>query len=238
MVEKQAEQNFSSPELRKTADGSHTLFHPELNETYHSVHGAIQESDHVFIKAGLDFFIPQNPNYAEINILEIGLGTGLNALLTYIESAKNALKINYTALEAFPVSEKIYSALNYNEVLNLDESQSIFRQIHICDWDKKHQFSSNFSFKKIQTKLEEFTSDQQFNIIYFDAFAPQIQPELWTTAIFEKLYSMMHKNALLVTYCAKGQVRRNMQSAGFLVERLPGPPGKREMMRALKLSEL
>jgi len=234
-MESDKDEQFANPKLLLTEDGSHTLYHAELNETYHSRHGAVQESQHIFIKNGLDHFINQNPEIAELNLLEVGLGTGLNAFLTYLCSQKNPqLKINYIALEAYPAETEITKKLNYAEVLDQPKAQSIFSDIHICSWDEKHDFSENFSFIKHKTKLQDFSSEQLFDVVYFDAFAPQTQPELWTAEIFGNLYKYMAKNALLTTYCAKGQVRRNMQAAGFGVERLAGPPGKREILRAKK----
>lgn len=226
---------FSDPQLLQTADGSVTLYHEALDETYHSRHGAIQESKHVFIRNGLSYFLEYHPRTKSINILEVGLGTGLNALLTFIETRNTQAIINYYALEAFPPPEEITASLKYPELFIDESNQSIFEQIHICEWEKMHSFSDNFNFKKYKTTLEEFSTETAFDLVYFDAFAPRIQPELWTLEIFEKLYKQMAKNTLLVTYCAKGDVRRNMQAAGFFTERLPGPPGKREMLRAQKI---
>ncbi|MGZ5244148.1 MAG: tRNA (5-methylaminomethyl-2-thiouridine)(34)-methyltransferase MnmD, partial [Bacteroidia bacterium] len=223
-------ERFLHPQLLQTADGSVTLYHAAVDETYHSKHGAIQESRHVFIKTGFDDYIAKNPSAQTINILEVGLGTGLNALLTYIESKKTGATINYVALEAYPPPTEITEKLNYPDLYTDKHTQSIFREIHICTWEKILSFSPNFNFRKNQITLQEFTTDILFDLVYFDAFAPQVQPELWTKEIFNKLYKQMRKNALLVTYCAKGEVRRNMQAAGFKVERLAGPPGKREIL--------
>ncbi len=222
------------PQLLLTNDGSHTLHHAELNETYHSKHGAIQESEHVFIKAGLQYYLGKNPLKTEINILEVGFGTGLNALLTFLAAEKSGCKINYTTLEAFPLHTEIINQLNYPGLLPGTNAESIFSQLHICPWEKMLLLGNNFSFQKLKTTLQSYTTVTLYDIIFFDAFAPGVQPELWTTEIFDKLYRQMCKNAVLVTYCAKGDVRRNLLQVGFMVERLPGPPGKREMLRARK----
>lgn len=212
-----------------TEDGSHTLHIPELNEHYHSIHGAIQESNHIFIKSGLDYFTNLEP----INILEVGFGTGLNAFLTCIEAQKRGIKINYTSIEKYPLTAQEIEKLNYSD--GFDEEYKIqFQQIHKAQWSAYKKINKNFRLCKIETDLINFTPDSKYNLIYFDAFGPDIQPKLWTENIFHQLYNCMNDNGVLVTYSAKGQVRRNMQVAGFTVERLPGPPGKREMLRALK----
>lgn len=216
-----------------TKDGSHTISVPEMNVTYHSVHGAIQESEHVFIKAGLlDSGIF---DYIGVHqVLEIGFGTGLNALLTLIEADKHKNRIYYTAIEPFPLDEPLIAQLNYCEQLNLPHYQRLFEKVHQCGREEMYEITQHFRLTKHNTTLQEFSTDEAYSIVYYDAFAPAAQPELWTKEIFEKLYSMMAEGGLLVTYCSKGDVQRSMKAAGFTIEKIPGPPGKREMIRAVK----
>ncbi len=217
-----------------TADGSHTVSIPEMNVTYHSVHGAIQESMHVFIEAGLRFCWDRFRQPGELNILEIGLGTGLNALLTLAETEKSNQDILYTALELYPLTQEQYSTLNYCIELKQPNLQSAFLSIHDCEWEKSIPVTSKFVLHKTNQSLLNYTNASNFHLIYFDAFAPAAQPELWTVEVFQKLYALLQAEGILVTYCSKGDVRRAMQSAGFTVEKIPGPPGKREMLRAIK----
>ena len=216
-----------------TKDGSHTISVPDMNVTYHSVHGAIQESEHVFIKAGLlDSGIF---DYTGVHqVLEIGFGTGLNTLLTLIEADKHKNRIYYTAIEPFPLDESIIMQLNYCEQLNLPHYQRLFEKMHQCDWEEMYEITEQFRLTKHKTSLQEFSTGESFSIIYFDAFAPNAQPELWTKEIFEKLYNLLTEGGILVTYCSKGDVQRAMKAAGFTIEKIPGPPGKREMIRAAK----
>lgn len=216
-----------------TKDGSHTIEVPEMNVTYHSVHGAIQESQHVFIREGLHHLINQSTKQP-INLLEMGFGTGLNALLTYIEAEKKQQKINYTAIEAFPLTKDEIISLNYCQQVNRLDLQPVFNKFHDCDWQEEIAISPFFTLQKINDYLINYSTNQPINLLYYDAFAPSAQPELWTTPIFEKLLFMMAPEGILVTYCSKGDVRRAMKSAGFVVEKLQGPPGKREMLRARK----
>lgn len=210
-----------------TSDGSTSISVPELDESYHSVHGAIQESMHVFINTGLNSIDKEN-----ISIFEMGFGTGLNALLSLVNSRK---KIVYQTIEAYPVEPDMVKALNYVNELKLSTEQvQQFDSMHQCSWGEEVEISESFQFTKQQVKLKEFQSNQNFDLVYFDAFSPDTQPGLWTAAIFQKLFSLMNAGGILTTYCAKGQVRRNMQAAGFTLERLPGPPGKREILRATK----
>ena len=216
-----------------TNDGSHSIFVPELNVTYHSVHGAIQESMHVYIQAGLT----ESAIFdwvGVLGVLEIGFGTGLNALLTLIEADKHKNRIYYTALELYPLNETETSELNYCKQLNLPHYQPLFEKMHQCEWEEMIEITENFRLTKIKCNLVDFSTANLFYVIYFDAFAPAAQPELWTEEIFEKLYSMLNEDGILVTYCSKGDVRRAMQAAGFKVEKLPGPRGKREMLRGRK----
>lgn len=213
-----------------TRDGSYTLFDVERCEHYHSVHGAIQESMFVFIEAGL------KKNTANpLNILEVGFGSGLNALLTIIEAGKKEFRIHYTAIEPHPISHEVRKWLNYPARLNNIHAAEYFEILHSSPFGKIVEVSDSFSMTKINAPLEATTlPGGYFDLIYFDAFSPEIQPELWTVEIFEKLYTASAPGAVLVTYSAKGMVRRNLISAGFHVERLPGPVGKREMLRAKK----
>lgn len=209
-----------------TKDGSPTIKNDLTGDTYHSIHGAIQESQHVFIKHGLEYVI-QTFAKEEINVLEVGLGTGLNALLTLQFAINSNSKINYVAIEAFPLEKNIYHQLNYGM-----DSDSL-QQFHECEWGKAIQFSPTFSFTKHQSKIENIELPvTSFDLVYYDAFAPNSQPEMWTPDIFNKLKSSMARPSILTTYCSKGEVRRTLKSVGFNVEKLPGPPGKREMLRA------
>jgi tRNA U34 5-methylaminomethyl-2-thiouridine-forming methyltransferase MnmC len=213
-----------------TSDGSSSIHIPEWDEQYHSKHGAVQEAYHVFIQNGLTFCNKNN-----IALLEIGLGTGLNCLITFLEAQKNNLFIDYTAVEAYPITKIEKDALNYVQVLNAEKYQQVFDNIHNAEWEQKIHLNDNFTFIKHLQKFQEISSKNQFNLIYFDAFGPRVQPELWNETIFQKMYDALLPMGILVTYSAKGSVRRAMQSVGFGVEKLPGPPGKREMLRAIKL---
>ncbi|TXG35211.1 tRNA (5-methylaminomethyl-2-thiouridine)(34)-methyltransferase MnmD [Seonamhaeicola maritimus] len=226
-------------EIITTADGSKTIHIPEWNEQYHSKHGAIQEAYHVFIKHGLHYYGQSNTETVHIeeplnslSILEIGFGTGLNALITLLESEKLKTKVDYVGVEAYPISQEEVSGLNYASELNSD--RLIFDKLHEVSWEEKHQISDQFSLKKQKKFFDEIKEKEVYNIIYFDAFGARVQPELWTEYIFKKMYDALKENGVLVTYSAKGSVRRAMQSVGFTVEKLPGPPGKREMLRAAK----
>lgn len=217
-----------------TDDGSHTIFNSTLNEHYHSIHGSVNESQHVFINAGLQKLLEQQPT--QINILEVGLGTGLNVLLTLLHLQKNNIQIpvNYFALEPYPLQKEITEQLNYTTILNYDNAETILRSIHGCVANTPIELSNSFLFTRIENTLQQEIFATKFDLVYFDAFAPQVQPELWEKEIFEKLYANMNPQGILATYCAKGQVKRNLKAAGFIVEALPGPTGKREMTRAIK----
>ena len=210
-------------------DGSHTLYREDIDETYHSRHGAIQESLHVFIDKGLKE-VEKSKN--EVNILEVGFGTGLNTLLTCINST---CKINYIGLETYPLHNAVLDGLNYDTSVIGDSSQEIFNAIHKAPWDEHHPITSLFSVKKVENEIQKFEIMEPIDLVYYDAFGPNSQPEMWDISIFEKLYKSMSSSGVFVTYCAKGQVRRDLKSIGFVVERLEGPPGKREMLRGKKL---
>jgi tRNA U34 5-methylaminomethyl-2-thiouridine-forming methyltransferase MnmC len=217
-----------------TEDGSHSIEVPELGVTYHSIHGAIQESKHVFIEAGLYTVSNVRRTLNIIRIFEVGFGTGLNVLLTIVETEKLNRKIYYETIELFPLNVEEARSLNYCRILHRNDLQTSFEQLHICDWEREITITSKFGFKKTETNLLNFRTSETFDLIYFDAFAPNAQPELWTEKIFEKMFSILPPGGILVTYCSKGAVRRAMQSAGFKVEKIFGPPGKREMVRARK----
>jgi len=215
-------------ELKLTEDGSHTLFVAEIDECYHSTHGAIQESRHIFIEAGLK----QCPK-REIRVLEIGFGTGLNAFLTLLEAERSEKLIYYTTLENYPVEFETALLLNYPEELEPGK-RPVFEKMHSVEWNKEILVTPYFMLNKIEADFTEFVFKDNFDVVYFDAFSPEKQPEMWNEALFEKIYAHCNSGAVLTTYCAKGIVRRAMQGAGFLVERLPGPPGKREILRGSK----
>jgi tRNA U34 5-methylaminomethyl-2-thiouridine-forming methyltransferase MnmC len=217
-----------------TGDGSHTVSIPNMHVTYHSVHGAIQESQHVFIEAGLKYAATRFFHPGALHILEIGLGTGLNALLSLIESETNQQRIHYTAIEPFPLSTEEITLLNYCEQLNRNDLRDTFTNLHTSEWEKDIVPASFFTLYKTRQPLQQFITPLPYHLVYFDAFAPAAQPELWNVSIFKKMYDAMLPNGILVTYCSKGDVRRNMITAGFTIEKIPGPPGKREMIRALR----
>jgi len=215
-----------------TSDGSHSLLNTDLDETYHSRHGAIQESKHVFIKNGLEYFIDQNAPET-INILEVGFGTGLNTWLTLEDFKSKEIKIYYTSLETFPLPEAIWQLLNYADS---DPKKTSFEKIHTCQWNETVQLTSAFYLNKLNISLQKVDlSQQQFDLIYFDAFAPNKQPELWDVSLLKKIIRQLSHNGVFVTYCAKGQLKRDLESLSLKVEVLPGPPGKREMVRATKI---
>ncbi len=212
-------------------DGSHTLYNTEIDETYHSIHGAIQESDFVFIHTGLEFLNASQPKRVP-EILEVGFGTGLNAFLTAIWAEKNKVSIVYTTLETFPLPDEITEKLNFKDVISLLPYSDLFAKIHQCSWGDFCTISPYFKLKKVKKGIEQF-EEGNYNLIYFDAFAPAKQPELWHLSVFDSIARLCQKHAVFVTYCAKGQVRRDLQTVGFNTERLPGPPGKREMLRGV-----
>ncbi len=212
-----------------TGDGSTTIHLSEWDENYHSKHGAIQEAKHVFIKSGLSLFSKQ-----DVSILEIGFGTGLNCFITYLEALKFELNINYVGVEAYPISSEELKGMNYVSALEAQQYESVFTALHQQKWEQKETISPTFSLTKRQQFFHQINDSNVFNLIYFDAFGARVQPELWTEEIFKLMYNALKENGVLVTYSAKGSVRRALQTVGFLVEKLPGPPGKREMLRAIK----
>ena len=199
---------------------------PELNEQYHSIHGAQQEAEHVFLKMGLDYLKKDH-----LSVFEVGFGTGLNTLLSCLWGRKNKVSIAYTSVEKYPVSTEEVNQLNYGELVNQSE---LFNQLHESDWEIKVNTAKDFSLLKLKLDLTKDELPVGFDVVFFDAFAPNKQPKLWTIEIFEKMYTVLNKGGVLVTYCCQGEAKRTMIKAGFKVEKVPGPPGKREMLRAIK----
>jgi tRNA U34 5-methylaminomethyl-2-thiouridine-forming methyltransferase MnmC len=206
--------------IKQTEDGSHTLYNKELDETYHSTHGAIQEANHVFIMNGIEPILSK-----EISVLEVGFGTGLNAILTYNYAKENNKKIFYTGLETFPLSKEIINQLNYRyEVADFD--LDIFSKMHKSIWNVENEIDLYFSLNKINKSLQEFLIEDKYDVIYYDAFGPRAQKEMWEKPLFEKLFEMLNTGGKLVTYCAMGQFKRDLKSCGFVVESVPGLQGK------------
>jgi tRNA U34 5-methylaminomethyl-2-thiouridine-forming methyltransferase MnmC len=219
-------------EVRSTRDGSHTLYNSDLDENYHSVHGAVQESIHVFIKAGLDYLLEIKK---DIWVLEVGLGTGLNAWLTLNEVLHTDARIHYVGVEPFPIDQATVEQLNYPHFLHSSEYRSrLFYQLHQAAWEKFVQVTPEFELRKMPYTLEDFKSQWIFDLIYFDAFAPSKHPDIWQKPMLQKLFDITAPGGILLTYCAKGQFKRDLKEIGWKVETLPGPPGKREMTRAVK----
>ncbi|MDR1763957.1 MAG: tRNA (5-methylaminomethyl-2-thiouridine)(34)-methyltransferase MnmD [Dysgonamonadaceae bacterium] len=214
------------PEIQITADGSPTLFVPEMDEHYHSVNGAGSESRHVFINAGFLELAKEKETGNRINILELGFGTGLNAMLTALEAETCGLKVNYSGLEKFPLPEEIYSKLDFGA-----ENRSLFLKLHRAEWEKPVKISENFVLNKVCCDFNDFRFPEKYDLVYYDAFAPDKQPEVWQQTLFDAIFKSMNRGGILTTYCAKGAVRRGFVQAGFAVERIPGPAGKREMLR-------
>ena len=216
-------------EIIQTLDGSTTIHIEDWDECYHSKHGAIQEAEHVFIKNGLSLFKDKS-----ISILEIGFGTGLNAFITYLQSSKFNQVIDYVGVEAYPITSEELKAMNYVEELKAENKRDVFDLMHQSEWGNKIRIDENFYLSKRQQFFHEIEDKGSFDLIYFDAFGYRVQPELWSTLIFKKMYEALAPNGILVTYAARGVVKRSMIEVGFTVEKLAGPPGKREMFRATK----
>jgi tRNA U34 5-methylaminomethyl-2-thiouridine-forming methyltransferase MnmC len=215
-----------------TADGSKTIFNETINEHYHSIFGAVQESKHIFIETGYNFVAK---SFNHFNILEIGFGTGLNALLTYFESEKKGIKNNYIGVEPEMLSEKNVFELNYDKFIDDPTAKEIFTKIHTSPNNYPFYISDNFILNKLTDKIQNIEfKPQSFGLAYFDAFSPEVQPELWTKDVFKKIYDSMITNSVLVTYCVKGNVKRALKEVGFEIEKVPGPEGKREILRAIK----
>ena len=219
--------------LEQTADGSYTLYVPELDEHYHSVKGALTESKHIFIDMGLKHAATTQPR-----ILEIGLGTGLNCFLTLMEAEASRRKVHYTGIERFPLTLEVVRSLDYPSVIGQGHTEDYFA-IHQAPWEEDVELSPWFTLHKTEGDFTRHQFEKGYDIIYFDAFAPEKQPEMWSQPLFDTLYSILNEGGILTTYCAKGVVRRMLQAAGFKVERLPGPPGgKREILRATKIDSV
>lgn len=217
-------------EIKITNDGSTTIHLPELNESYHSRHGAIQEAYHVFIKNGLSLFKEKS-----VSVLEIGFGTGLNAFITYLEAKKSNKIIDYVGVEAYPVLPDEVLQMNYVSELNADDENDVFKKMHQVSWSEKHEISTDFNLTKRKQKFQDIEDELQFDLIYFDAFGFTVQPELWSEEIFQKMYKALKPNGILTTYACRSSIKRAMISSGFSVQKLPGAPGKREMLWAEKL---
>ena len=216
-------------EIIITSDGSTSIHLPEWEESYHSKHGAIQEAQHVFIKNGLSLCKGQS-----VSVLEIGFGTGLNAFITFIESQKSNQNIEYVGVEGFPVSAEEVVQMNYVNQLNANQFESEFKMMHTSDWEKNVTISEHFRLTKRKQLFNEINDKNQFDIIYFDAFGYRVQPELWSVEIFAKMFEALKEGGILVTYACRGPMKNAMKEAGFQIEKLAGPPGKREMLRGRK----
>jgi len=218
-----------------TDDGSHSLYVPHLDETYHSSFGAITESEHIFIESGLHHFCHSNPQASQVSIFELGFGTGLNALLSYRYALQTHIEVKYISIESDPLPLDFAMTLNYPALIDFKGSGDIFRALHESSWDQTIQLVEFFSIKKIHRPVEHFEGQQDMvEVIYFDAFAPGIQPAIWSREILQMMFDMIKVGGVLVTYCVQGQFRRDLKAVGFHVEKLPGPPGKREIVRAVK----
>ena len=219
-----------------TNDGSHTLLDENFNEHYHSVHGAIGESEYIFIEQGLKKVLkPEIHEESVINIFEVGFGTGLNAFLTLLFVKNTNFVIKYTSIEKSPLDSSIWQSLNYPDCLNPVYKED-FEQLHQVDWNKIHIITPSFTLLKVLADLEAYSFNKKYDLVYFDAFSPKSQPELWSEKIFRKINDNIKFNGVLVTYSASGQVRRNLINSGFLVEKIKGPLNKRHMLRAIKIS--
>jgi len=216
-------------EIIITDDGSTTIRIPDWNENYHSTHGAIQEAKHVFIKNGLDLL----QNQKSISLLEIGFGTGLNAFITFLETLDKE-KVNYVGVEAYPISTEEIAQMNYVSELQATQYQVIFDKMHSCDWESQQNITNNFILTKRRQFFQDIDDKEQYDLIYFDAFGFPLQPELWSEVIFKKMFDALLPNGVLVTYACRSSIKNAMLSVGFSIEKLPGAPGKREMLRAIK----
>jgi tRNA U34 5-methylaminomethyl-2-thiouridine-forming methyltransferase MnmC len=213
-------------EVRQTSDGSKTLYLPDLDETYHSSHGAIQEAMHVFIEQGLKFTATKTK---ELTIFEMGFGTGLNAFLTALWAQKNHQEIHYIGIELHPVPEEIWKQMDY-----VQDEVEMYSKIMSLEWGHFHEIHPDFHLKKIEHDIHQLQAAEKVDLIYFDAFGPRAQSEMWDLPVLTKMYELLNPGGVFVTYCAQGQMKRNLKSLGFSLESLPGPPGKREMTRGIK----
>ena len=214
-------------EVVMTKDGSKTLFLAQREVYYHSIHGAVSEAKHVYIEHGL-----RHMKKPSLTILEMGFGTALNALVTFVESSKANLKINYISVDKYPIDYELVKQLDYPSFLRVHDDESLFKRMHYSDWNQETAISANFNLFKFKSSIETVSIDQKIDLVYYDAFAPRANYKLWSVEIFKNLSRYLNDSAILVTYCANGQVKRNLKAAGFSLETLKGPPGKREMIRA------
>ena len=229
----------TTPELVVTADGSHSLRFPAVGEGYHSTGGALSEAVHVYLNP---CFVPEAEKETEVNVLEVGFGTGLNAFLTLCKSVECGVAVNYTAIEAYPLAEEVYNCLNYPEIYKklysndcVLDLEAIFLKLHTAEWGRAVEITPNFRLAKIRGMVqEEALPANTFHCVYYDAFAPQYQPELWTAELFARIAAAMREGALLTTYCCKGDVKRALKANGLEITKLPGFANKREMLRAVK----
>jgi tRNA U34 5-methylaminomethyl-2-thiouridine-forming methyltransferase MnmC len=218
-------------QIFKTGDNSHTLYNTELDETYHSRNGALEESRYVFIEKGLHFVASLTTQ--PIHVLEVGFGTGLNAILTLEYAVKHGISVNYHAIETTPLTNEIIESLDYTKFFN-EHTAALFTQMHQAPWNEPIQMTSEFNLNKHHQRIQEFIPSKSFNLIYFDAFAPDKQPEMWQPDILQSMYDCLNDRGTWITYSSKGELKRNLRAIGFTVERLPGPPRKRHMLRATK----
>jgi tRNA U34 5-methylaminomethyl-2-thiouridine-forming methyltransferase MnmC len=216
-----------------TEDGSHSVYSEQFGVAYHSTHGAIQETRHIFIEAALSHYW-QHRNVDKIKILDIGFGTGLNVFMSFIESLNQGYNVELTTVEAYPLSFSIAEQLNYSQQLEVPQLDSIFKKLHTLSWEEKHLISEIFSFQKHLLDFKNITHVNFFDIIYYDAFSPESQPELWESEMLQRMFKALKNGGVLTTYCAKGSFKRALKSVGFQIESIPGPHGKREITRATK----
>lgn len=221
-----------APELHTTEDGSLTLYAPTFGEHYHSMHGAVQESEHIYLGLALrERMSSWREGDAPLRLFEVGFGTGLNALLSWREAEERHIPLQYYSIEKFPITPEIYEALHYEGLGEEREVKDQLLRLHTAPWDEAVELSPFFTLYKLRGDLTTCTFPERLSVIYYDAFSPESQPELWAEELFQRLGKASCSGAILSTYCAKGEVRRRLQRSGFLVERLPGPPGKREVLR-------
>ena len=218
----------TKPILIETSDHSHTLFIPEMDEYYHSRFGAIKESLHIFIRNGYEKTNKKDP----LHIFEVGFGTGLNALITFMKALQDNRKIFYSGIELYPLEPSVYTQLNYPKILHVDPS--IFLKIHELSWDREHRFSNNFTISKIHADFLHYRFTRKYDLVYFDAFGPDKQPEMWEEPRLKTIFEALLPGGIFITYSAKGSLRRTLIKTGFRVKRIPGPPGKREIIFAIK----
>ena len=216
-------------ELRITEDGSHTLYVNDLDESYHSIHGAIQESVHVFINQGF-----RKISQSYVRVLEIGFGTGLNMILTLRESERTGIRVNYHAVENYPLTPEEYKKLNYDHMKEVN-SKGLLTRAHDSQWDTSIKLTDSFTLYKELSDFRTMGPRGPFDLVYFDAFAPDKQPHIWSAEIFSKIHNVTVPGGVLVSYTSRGSIRRIIKTCGFKVEKVPGPPGKWEMIRATRI---